>query len=785
MVVPASQFTEIYQNVKSEIFDWDSLSFLDSIESVEEMLILLEGLESLVLSSFKNVPSHAGKVIYYLLKNKLALFILMVNKFEKLQYINMLSANFKYNTIFDQSLNDESSLGALYQYFLDIYGVSAVGIFAAFLKLPEKLTTEVIDNVLYRPQDNKSREPFKDASSTYRVVCENDENAVVRVVEYYFANKKIVWSFAHPLSIIWYGLGENDVPVVSPLFRSLPRWDKTRLLEVTNRQQLLLFYEILKYPIHEDANIFDVCFFPADFVLAEVDDVRAQTSLINHVHYLLENLIKSPNFRLGKRNDALLQSCRNVLTEAQKSNISHKILTDLGNFIGPRYLKIVQVLACFITNDNFVKFLGSNVFSGRIDMSKFDFDFDAFEDHSDQPVNREQKNYDELRCECFFGFFGDVDRKFTADQRKAMMKFAIKCSDASIIIRFYELMALRYPLEARYMEDNLATCMQRNNWTIWKCVCHFTLKNRKKFFELSRSFVSRYISELGCPEDYDFIDEGASISALHRLCPRGVVDSTTDLKISWLENCPYSYRKIFCKLISCYRHLSREEHREFSLLFGELLKIQNASKISPRGDSNQILEIIERFDTKTRKYPEIFREVLASLMIRYRIKNEKVFNTLSPDPVLAKIYSLFVLSFPECEGMIDLTDKLLMTYEYYDFDLHTILYFYDYYTEDTKRKLLTIADSKDSEGPLKFASLAVRVRDVKKFDKDIARLICSYYFYDELIDFVKITVHSDLSETSKLQILAHWFFVDEFEQFSELEGTAFFIGVICASKMHF
>jgi hypothetical protein len=781
MVVPASQFTEIFQNVKSEIFDWDSLSLLDSIESVEEMLILLEGMESLVLGSEKNVPSNAGKVIYYLLKNKLALFILMVNKFEKLQYINMLSTNIKYTTILDQSMRDESSLASLYEYFLDIYGATAVGIFAAFLKLPEKLTTEVIDNVLYRPvEGNKSREPFKDASSIYRVVCDNDENAVFRVVEYYCADKKILWSFAHPLSIIWYGLGVNDVPIVSTLFKSLPHWGKARLLEVTNSQQLLLFYEILKYPIQEDTNIFDVSLFPADFVegFAEVENDRVQTSLVNHVKYLLENHIKNPTFRLGKSNDALLQSCRNGLTEEKKSNISFKIFTDLGGFIGPRYLKIVQFFARFITNDDFVKFLGSNVFSGPLDMSKFDFDFDAYEDVFERPVNREQKIYDELRSECFFSFFGDVDRKFTVDQRKAMMKFAVICGDSSIIIRFYELMALRYPLEARYMEDNLATCMIRNDWTIWKCVCHFTLKNRKKFFELSRSFVSRYITELGCPEDYYVIDQGASISALHRLCPRG---GDSDLEVSWVQNSPCSYRKIFNKLSTYYRHLSREEYREFSSAFGELLKIQKASQISPRGDSNRIIDIVEHFNDKFRKYPEIFREVLASLMIRYKIKNEHVFNTLYPDPVLQTIYSLFVLSFPEYETMVDLTEKLRATYEYNNFDFYTILYFYDYYTDDTKQKLLTIAGAKDSEGPLKFASLAVRVRDVKKFDTDIARMICSYYFYDEVIDFVDVTEHPDLSETSKLQILAHWFFVDEFEGFSELASTVFFIG-ICASQ---
>jgi hypothetical protein len=79
----------------------------------------------------------------------------------------------------------------------------------------------------------------------------------------------------------------------------------------------------------------------------------------------------------------------------------------------------------------------------------------------------------------------------------------------------------------------------------------------------------------------------------------------------------------------------------------------------------------------------------------------------------------------------------------------------------------------------------VKIKDVKKFDQEIVEEISRFYFYDELIDYVKITEHVDLSETSKLQILAHWFFVDDFEQFSELESTVFFIGVICASKMEF
>jgi hypothetical protein len=42
---------------------------------------------------------------------------------------------------------------------------------------------------------------------------------------------------------------------------------------------------------------------------------------------------------------------------------------------------------------------------------------------------------------------------------------------------------------------------------------------------------------------------------------------------------------------------------------------------------------------------------------------------------------------------------------------------------------------------------------------------------------VRVTDHPDLSETSKLQILEHWFFVDEFEEFCDLDSTAFFIGI--------
>jgi hypothetical protein len=343
-------------------------------------------------------------------------------------------------------------------------------------------------------------------------------------------------------------------------------------------------------------------------------------------------------------------------------------------------------------------------------------------------------------------------------------------------------MAVSYPVEARYMEYIFAEVMVQKKWVSWRSVCHFTLKNRAKFFDESDTSISRFLSELMGSDNYEFLQEASCISALHRCRPRDSPKSSQHSKLDWLQYIPYTYRDIFRELGSFLSKYSKEQYDQLCELYEEILPILTDSKF-PVCNAD-VIKIIDRgydilADQKILSRRAIFAEMLAHLMIRYAIQDKTKFDVICPDTFLTRFfYRIFILSSPQKLGTVELSFKGYATV--YDFQFETFLNFYDYFTEETKQSLLKLADS--SRSSLKFASLSLRLEDVKKFETEIASEICRFHFYDELIDFVKVTEHHDLSETSKLQIFAHWFFVDEFERFSELNSTVFLIGV-CAGSL--
>jgi hypothetical protein len=421
MTVPLINFSDIFDSVKSKVFNQECLSSLSSITSVEQIALFLEGLEKVVLSIKKDEPCQASKVMYYLLENKLALLILAISKHGKTQYINMLSSsNRKYTNVFDQTLKGASALSRLYHFFFREYGISAVGIFGAFMGIPNEVSNKMLERLLKNKGSTNFQFFFDRTTDIYRFVCAHDENAVLRVAEFFGAHDKLLYTWANPLEIIWSGLEMSHVPIVTSLFDHLHSFfEKISLLEISNNQQFALFRSILsRSKCSGDRAVFGMLSFAAGFVETLEQEALGdlQNNIIQHISELLANHIKDPQFPYGKYEDALYKSFVNVLTNEQKSLLSQKICTDLGRCSGKRFFCIVQFFSRYISsNDDFINLLGSKLFAAD--------DSCAFTEYD----SSKEKSYEDLRQESFLGFYWDRNRKFTPDQRKGLMKFASYC----------------------------------------------------------------------------------------------------------------------------------------------------------------------------------------------------------------------------------------------------------------------------------------------------------------------------------------------------------------------
>jgi hypothetical protein len=183
-----------------------------------------------------------------------------------------------------------------------------------------------------------------------------------------------------------------------------------------------------------------------------------------------------------------------------------------------------------------------------------------------------------------------------------------------------------------------------------------------------------------------------------------------------------------------------------------------------------------------------FRRMNADLLIRYRIRDKDLYNrqvnwknTNLCDPFQEIIFNQIMES--EENGVIDCCSLLNLQVEFCGeinsshFSTMIFLSRSNFLTSETEEKLVMIADEGEDRKLWNKLSVEVRFKDMKKYEKEIPVVISRLIFRDEVENLLNITNHPDLSETSKLQIFAHWFFVDGLGYLSEIASTEYFIRI--------
>jgi hypothetical protein len=280
----------------------------------------------------------------------------------------------------------------------------------------------------------------------------------------------------------------------------------------------------------------------------------------------------------------------------------------------------------------------------------------------------------------------------------------------------------------------------------------------------------------------DVEDEGmealSSVSALHRCIPTALSEKFPVLKC--LQYSPFEHVRTFQVLGDCMHNGGKSFYEKFCVLYGNALLISEKSKHVAVEDIDEIKELLFGISQlpPNQECVKPLQAVAADIMIRHRIVDKKLFSSFhSLQAVQVQMYRTFVLSSPAEKKSFDICYDILKRIP--DQTFYTLLYFYEYLTQNTINGLVHVADRPMHKSARNSMMLSLRLKDFQTNETEIASLFGSLMHRDELLPLIDLNEVQKLSETSQIQICAHLFFVDSFEDFSGVRSTVFFIGV-CA-----
>jgi hypothetical protein len=352
--------------------------------------------------------------------------------------------------------------------------------------------------------------------------CHEDSQAVSRVVDFFMTYNELKDSVAIPLVILWKGLKMEHISTVLPLFKPEYLGHARNILYIENIQQYSLFKQMLSNDIYEDRKVYGTVAFSEDFVLSipENESKEIIDGILNHYEELLKMHINDPAVKFKEYNEALFSTFKSVIGE--EGRIAEIMYRHLCEKKGIRFFGILDCFRKYLDTEHFLKFLDSKLFSEYESPTDENFKNFTGTDKGGYPVCDEKvrQHYELLRRQmvCHY-LYEEGWSTFSSVQRRAVMRFASVSGDEILIGQVYQVLASRFPIDARSLEDKLADCMLSSGDIIWEYVSLFTLRNRKKFLDQYELYVSKYIQEVFTKyrnQDESWLKEFESVPAIFR-----------------------------------------------------------------------------------------------------------------------------------------------------------------------------------------------------------------------------------------------------------------------------
>jgi hypothetical protein len=770
MSMSEPMLTHLLSSFREPVLDTKSLSYLNEITQTEEIVSLLQRLDKAVADLPVNQGSLASEIMIFLAQNKLDLFLSANFTTKKSEIISLFSKEpTKKSKSLDQSVSPNSPLIILFEVIAE-YGAKALSICAPLLQLPNELTTKCLKKFLETTQ-NELVNPIRshNFSSVYRSLARSPD-VLSRIVECLLDNQWIIYTDGNPLQLIWQELTVEQIPVILPLFRSDYLQTAEDSLLISTNEQLSLFDLLLTTNdlLAEKAIYSKFTFNPNLFTQTDVSQQhQVQETMLKHISSVLkkygQNISDSP---IESYDDDLLRCFNSVLSTEQTFQVSENIrMAVFDNPTGESF-EILHAFLKFLKPFDFLTLLKSKLFKGYPSLAVADF--------------YRYVHYKEKRASFILSWLRRFHVDLNREEKRAVMKYASSCNDEEIYCNIFQFMAINDPLEARFMEEDLVKYMKKTEKkTHWDSVCLLTFRNRGKFFGQFQEFSREYFKAI---QTRQYTVEIINISHFYRCAPYDFV-STYYEELNWVKNAGLKFSEICLELSDVYK--SKEEYKRLCSVYGDVLAVQHESVMrqaihTPGKVEDLIKRAIPVIEAPIRV--PIFRSMVVSILIRYGIRlDSDIAENLIDHPFMKFIYKTFVLTSPPDKNSIDIESIFDPDMKMEVCDFFTVLYYYESFTEKSQSSLKKFVDDQD---PFfwKTARLAIRLKDAKKHEPEIVDLICSLYLREEIVGLGIETVRSlNFTRTSKLQISAHWFFVDEFEDILELDSFELCIG-LCLDK---
>jgi hypothetical protein len=726
-------------------------AFISEITRIDEMLKLLQGLEKVRIDpcyAQREVLECYDNVTFYIARLKGELLLTTVIKCNRQYLLNLFSLENSYCRILDTSYDRKSALNYLQQVITTTFGFKMGRSLKFLIPLLGASPWPVLNTI------NESLDSL--VLQVY-IACPKELNNVIpKIVEFlsvpdlsrYVLNAffDIFWDAKIYRNFCELEVNEKNRSMVASLMVYHSHFlssDKFRNLETNDQLNLLI--EAMK--MLEQKEKYKVFLWRIDSKEYLDLNVNAHSYQICAAIYSLIDFFADNDIHVSHVNDILLDLLARYLSDKDTKKVLEYYLLRIGKKDPTvNRLSILSWFKFCLEGPQVSVFLNTKLFLSDI-------------------IDSSPELYELVK-----EFLVFMTAWTEESPRKLVFDYCL--TRPLILFDVYTEIARMFPLDARLAEDAVAECLLRiKDDTKFDAACHFNYKNRAKFFSKVQDSVST-VYDLPFSNDCRHPNR-----CIQKNLTLGITEK--DRILSLMSLAPETYPEILTEENRFRAKHTTSDYRIFCRYIDRLLRMiqisDSGNLYGTAAEAYHVVSVVMRnIKSNPKLYPTLFFYV-GQIMIRYRIKDQKLFASLKISHDLVKeIYQELVISDPSKKS-VDLTRIESLVHPKKIEYIRSLICVREYLTDQTM------------QGFERFPAviLAAVSKNIKSKHEEFAECILDLYWFEEIENYIDGILSPDLPDTSKLRIFSHLFFIDEAEHLTEIHGTEFLVQICVGTAIHY
>jgi hypothetical protein len=727
------------------------------IRSSYEMLQVLERYEEIRLDESETWSVYFEVFCQTVISN-IEFFLRVITMYNRQHYINLLSLSFPYTQTLNTSMVVGSGMRTLIELISSNFKVNGeliVGLLGPILGLSESMILSL--NFNCSEEENFPVRFFPVIRRIYRFCAEERSEVVIRLAEILSSgrlNEAIVKGLS---SILWdIEIRPDDIGLVAFMLQKNFQVLSKKSWFVTSSRQLQVAIRFLEATKFEGKYFCVFRMFSLDEEAIDFSSVRFNNhnEPLEVIYAFMEAVLKRSIW--VRLDGGLLKFCITSLSEIQRSKLVQRILTQLASKTYSNEVKEkLEYLKKVFHPDDFLSLMKSNLFTCEDTVTNLDI----------------CRSIASLMCEMFVRFSPTEKKRI----RSEILKY---CGDNVYLLRpFFDCLQRSDVLEARYFENKLVNLLNTlPQIDCWDTISRFSYPSRAKFWKLAEKMFL---------DDIDLVIHKLGSFNIGR-CFNTDFLSTHSARSQYLlavfktsgERSDY-----LCNEVGTFKFPTDSDYTKFGNIYDRLVEYERASRYdTPHLDIEKQQEIhkvisdaVDAFSGNRGRYND-FPSFLVDLMIRYRIDDEHLFHEVGIQQEYSeKIETYIKLVYNDpLKSSVDLVSVVRKTY-YMD-EYYCLLNCTEYLDDQTNQALVEKSEGYFDRCPA-FVCFANRSNNVKKYENKIVNIVCNQFRHEDLRAIDGIVKHKDLSRVGRIQIFAHWLFVDEMPEENSIWAMNSFVNL--------